>query len=309
MTLTLVTVLYNSAPALPRFLADLRAQTMADWRLIAVDNASRDGAAELLEASEDARILLLRNGRNEGFARAVNRGLRHAARDPAASRFLVINNDVTFDPGFLGQLLAAWDRSCGPVVAPRIMRLEDPDHAWYAGGHLETGGLMMNVHEPFDPTDTRPHRPVTFASGCCLGLRREVLEQAGLLDESFFVYWEDTDFSMRLNALGVPMLYLRDPFLLHEGGAASGGEFSRAYNRLYYESQMVLLRKHRGFLHAVRSAWWLLRLEARRPAPRLKPLGTLAFALLRGLARPLRPVPRLDPDGRPEIPAPSGAGS
>lgn len=84
-----------------------------------------------------------------------------------------------------------------------------------------------------------------------MGLSSEVLRRVGLLDESFFVYWEDTDYCMRLKAAGVPITYVRDPMLLHEGGASSGGETSPAATRLYYTGYALLLRKHFGLRRAL----------------------------------------------------------
>jgi GT2 family glycosyltransferase len=135
---------------------------------------------------------------------------------------------------------------------------------------------------------------VDFAPGCCLGVSRQVLERVGLLDESFFVYWEDTDFCLRLKTYGIPLFYLPEPSLRHSAGAASGGEFSPAYIRLYYRSYMQLLRKHFGFQNAAASMLRMLLKERDRPNRDGRRTRTMASAMLRGLAAPLAKEARLN---------------
>lgn len=290
--LALVVVLYNSKDTFLSLWAQLQAQTMRDWRVVVVDNASADGSGAAVQALQDDRIELVLNPGNAGFARAVNQGLRLAS-DAGISRFLLLNPDTSLAPGFLQSLVDTWDRHDWGVVAPRIMQLEDPSKSWYAGGSLDYGWIFANAHDEYvEGSDLQP-RPVDFTSGCCLGLTKSVLERVGLFDESFFVYWEDTDFCMRLKAVGEPIQYVPGFVLLHEGGASSGGERSRTATRLYYHSYMQLVRKHFGLRTALTTMARVLRLEQSRtglaaPLVRLK-----AAAMLAGLASPLRPVPKL----------------
>jgi GT2 family glycosyltransferase len=278
----LVTILYNSRDRLDAFADSLAGQRLSDWRLIAVDNASSDGSAEALERRADGRIALLRNTANLGFARAANQGMR-AALDAGAAFVALLNNDEVLPAKFLARFMERRDALRADVIAPRIMRLERPDEAWYAGGHLEDGWIFRNVHEAYDPLDSRETRVVDFASGCCLGLSRHVLETVGLLDERFFVYWEDTDYCLRLKAAGVPIQYVSDVVILHEGGHASGGENSAGFNRLYWRSYARLLRKHFGFAVALRTALRVAAKELGRPNKRRAPLTALLLALARGL--------------------------
>lgn len=288
----IVVVLYNSADAFATLWQSLAAQTCRDWRLVVIDNNSADASAEVLRALPDPRVTAVENHTNVGFARAVNQGLRIAA-DQGAERFMLLNPDTVLPPGFLGELLDAWMKHGWLVVAPRIMKADDPARSWYAGGYLEYGWVFANRHESFGPDDTPGPREVDFASGCCLGLTAGALHRVGLLDESFFVYWEDTDLCIRLKAAGIPITYLRDPMLLHEGGASSGGESSPAATRLFYTSYGLLLRKHFGLREAVRMAFRAIRREYARQNEPQGHARRVAAALWRGLQQPLRPEPRL----------------
>ena len=157
----LVTVLYNSEDSLSAFLHSLWSQAFRDWRLVAVDNASRDRSHEVVAAAAagDSRITLVRNAANLGFAKAANQNLRAAAA--GGDFFVLLNPDTAFGPAFLGDLIARRDALRAPVLAPRIMRLGHPGEAWYAGGHLDDGWVFRNVHEPYR---RRPAPPLAAAA-------------------------------------------------------------------------------------------------------------------------------------------------
>jgi GT2 family glycosyltransferase len=278
----IVAVLYNSAASLPGF-ADCLANQTADWHLVAIDNASGDGGAELLEQRGDPRIAVRRNTRNLGFARAANQGLRDALA--AGAEFVVLlNTDVALPPDFLARFAQRRAALNADAIAPRIMRMDPRNEAdaWYAGGHFDNAWVFRTVHEPYDPAGPT-QRIVSFASGCCLGLTRAVLERVGLLDERFFVYWEDADYCLRLRHAGVAIHYVADIAMWHEGGHASGGETSAAYNRLYWRGYTQVLRKHFGWTTAFATALRVALKELGRPGP----LTPARRALLAGLARGL----------------------
>lgn len=287
----LITILYQSEAGISAFLDSLQAQDMPEWRLHAIDNATPDGSADLVAERADPRITLHRNAANLGFAKAANQGLREAAA--AGGEFLVlINNDTAFEPDFLRHLVGVRAEHGAGVIAPRIMRRDQPDAAWYAGGHLAHGWVFENRHEICPDANPDPVT-VDFAPGCCLGIARSVLEQVGLFDESFFVYWEDTDFCLRLKQQGIPILYVPEPNLEHDGGAASGGEFSPAYIRLYFRSYMQVLRKHFGFQHALVTMLRLLSREIGRSSRDSRKVRAMANAMLHGLAAPMVAEARL----------------
>ena len=286
MATFLITILYKSEDAISGFLGCLLAQDMTDWRLIVVDNASPDRSAEKISALGDSRVTTISNTANLGFAKAANQGLR-AAMAEGGDFAVLMNNDVWFGPDFLRGLTDARDRLNADVITPRIMDMRHPEQSWYAGGHLESGWTFQNVHESYQDPGGDQCRTVEFATGCCLGLTRRALAQVGLLDESFFVYWEDVDFSMRLNAAGVAIHYVPEPMMLHEGASASGGAFSRSHTQFYYRSYMQLLRKHFGTGYALRIMVRLVGKAIERPNREFTPIRRMATAMAKGLVAPL----------------------
>jgi GT2 family glycosyltransferase len=289
----LVTVLYNSRDCIASFAGSLVGQDFRDWRLVAIDNASSDGCSDILSNAMDGRTSILRNSTNVGFARAANQGMR-AAFAQGAEFVILINNDIVMPATFLARFLALRRELQADVITPRIMNLDRPDEAWYAGGHLEYGWLFLNIHEPYDREDTRSTRTVDFASGCCLGISRAAVLQVGLFDESFFVYWEDTDFCIRLKQSGIKICYVNDAVIYHEGSHSTGGEHSVTYNRLYYRSYAQILRKHFGIAVAIRMTVRLSLKELGRPDKKWRRLLAMLAAMAKGLVAPLLQPPELD---------------
>lgn len=244
----IVTVLYNSAGVLPAFIASLEQQTLRNWTLIAVDNASADNGSEQLRALADARVIIERNPTNRGFAAASNQGIR-LALDRGIPWVLILNNDTSFAPDFLQRLMARAGRGDAAVIAPRIVYKDAPSRNWYAGGHFSPAWGFRATHEgegrPDDPS-APPERWVSFAPGCCKLVASDLLRTHGMFDPDYFVYWEDTDLCWRWREAGVRILYVREPHILHEVSALTGGERSPFAIRMYHKNQLIFLRKHFG---------------------------------------------------------------
>ncbi len=290
--LYIVVVTFNSGDCLAPFLTSILNQSFLDWHMIVIDNASHDTTVMQLSAVTDPRISIVANPKNLGFAAAVNSGLRTAAAE-GASHFLLLNPDTELPPLFLAEFLAEWRELAADVLAPRIMLRDTPEKSWYAGGGFDRGWLFTNRHDDFQPGDSLESRQVEFASGCCLGLTRLAIEKVGLLDESYFVYWEDADYCLRLIHAGIPIWYAPRLKLLHEGGASSGGDRSATAMRLFHCSYSIFLRKHFGLGVAARALLRVVGREIERPARQWRVIARTAIAMVRGLWLPRVDIPRL----------------
>jgi N-acetylglucosaminyl-diphospho-decaprenol L-rhamnosyltransferase len=212
-------VAYQSGPLLADCLAALKAQTIADYELVLVDNASTDGAAQAaVRAHPDA--LFMPNAENLGFAAAVNQAARAASGDWLA----LLNPDAFPAPDWLEKLLAA--AKAHPNVrcfASRQLMADDPTILDGLGDVMSASGLAYRggyLHR--DPGPMAPGEVFSACGGAMMIDRALFLEMGGL-DERLFCYCEDVDLGYRLRLRGEPTVLAPDAIVRHVGSASSGG--------------------------------------------------------------------------------------
>jgi GT2 family glycosyltransferase len=244
--IAIVTVLYNSIPVLPEFLTSLSAQTSTDWQLIAIDNASNDRGVAMTRAWQKGAATVIANTANVGFAVATNQGIR-LAQQSGFDAVLLLNNDTVFEADFLQGLGDALIRHPGDILAPVVLYHDTPERAWYAGGGFtwSRGAFQAHASEHLPAADIE-HWPATFAPGCALLVPTPLFDKIGLLDERFFVYWEDADFCLRCKQAGERITVLRTPVIRHKVSTLTEGETSPFSVRMYQQNQIRFLRKHLG---------------------------------------------------------------
>lgn len=258
-----------------------------ELRIIVVDNASTDDSVRLLrERYEEAgtvELLLLDD--NYGFSYANNAGIRRAA-DWGAEHVVLLNNDTEIAPGMLSELAACAKRHPVSVIVPKILYDSDRSRIWSAGGEMSRV-IRKARHIGLNQTDRGQYereREIEAAAGCCLFLPMEVIRRAGMLDERFFLYYEDTEYCFRLREHGLRLYYCPRAFMYHRVGASTRGADSPlcAYyiarnwllcSRLHLRGRYPLFVLYYILNRAACCAWWLA-----------KGRGELVRATWRGIA-------------------------
>jgi GT2 family glycosyltransferase len=214
--------------------------------VVLVDNGSSDGSADHVRRRHP-RVRVLEAGANLGFAAGNNLGIRSAG----GRHLVLLNNDTRVRPGWLRALLDAADSDprVGAVTA-KLVFADRPGVIQNAGGLLlsDGSGADRGAGE-VDRGQYERREEVFGACGASVLLRREMLEDVGLLDESFFMYYEDTDLSWRMRLRGWKVLYEPRAVVDHVH-AGSSREWSPLFtfhadrNRLF----MVLKNAPAGFV-------------------------------------------------------------
>lgn len=251
--IALVTVTFNGDTVWPEFYASMLAQQNVDWHLIVIDNASKDGTVATVEAAAEAnpRVTLLANTENVGVAAGNNQGTR-LALEMGFELIALINNDTAFDPNMLCQLAQTLERETAGAVSALIPYYDRPDLCWYAGGHFSRVRGMLSLHDGMGkplPTPLRPFK-TDYAPTCCVLFKAEVFRTVGLMDEAYFVYWDDVDFLWRMKKSGVDILVDPDAVMLHKVSVSTGGRLSDFSIRFGHRNQIYFARKHFGRLYA-----------------------------------------------------------
>jgi hypothetical protein len=221
------------------------------WQVIVVDNASTDGTAQTA-AELSPEIEVIRNEKNLGYAAGNNLGLRQAE----GQAIILLNSDVVATPEDLRTLVQFLHQNpeVGAVSAG-LLTSEAHPQAFAFGNDPRPGYLIRrgirhllgrgplhdwNVDQPLE---------VDWVSGACLCVRREVIEQIGLLDECFFLYFEDNDWCLRMRKAGWRVVYNPQVTVTHLGGASQRRR--AAANRHYQQSLVTFYAKHYGLYWAL----------------------------------------------------------
>lgn len=196
----LVTITYNSGDVLPQFLDCVWKQSHEKLLLYVVDNASSDSTLSILDNSSDSRLHVIKNDKNFGVAKANNQGIKKAISD-GCNQLLIINNDVEFEVTLIEKLLNAQKESNCSLVSPKMMYFDDSKHIWYAGSWFNKGKGYLPLHRGMRELDNGQYDKiieVEYAPTCCLLAKKEVFVDVGFMNEKYFVYFDDTDFSYRV---------------------------------------------------------------------------------------------------------------
>lgn len=214
--------------------------------VIVVDNGSVDGSQAMLR-EQFPEVRLIQNEANVGLSRASNQGI-------AASRgryLLLLNNDTLVDERSLDKMVDFLDAH--PDAAAVGGRLLNPDSSLQAGyNRFSTLGeeflvatrLGRFVSEIY-PSQVEDHQAmaVDWLGSACLLLRREALQQVGLLDEDYFIYGDEVDLQYRLRKAGWGVYFLPSAHTIHFGGRSMDRWRRR---RMVYRGKMLFYKKNYG---------------------------------------------------------------
>ncbi|MER3512999.1 MAG: glycosyltransferase family 2 protein [Chloroflexota bacterium] len=183
-------------------LDSLRQQQYAHAEVLIIDNASQDGTPEAIRAAHPD-LGLIRTGDNLGYAGGNNIGIRVALQRGADAVFLV-NNDTLLDPECVARLVSVLeaDPRIG-VIGPMVYTWEEGRVISSAGGAIDWWHAdAINVGMGEVDRGQYQARPVDFINGCGLMITRKAIERVGLLDERYFMYWEEADWCVRIRRAG-----------------------------------------------------------------------------------------------------------
>lgn len=222
----------------------------SNLRVVVVDNNSTIGSdVRLRERWTESEVI--HSPANLGFAGGANLGIERSLAC-GADYIFTLNNDTIVDRECLSELVVAAEQNPKVgIVGPKIYYLDIPNRIWFAGANRNklTFSLMrFEKGKPDGPEFDQP-REVNYLCAGAMLVRREVFERVGLFDPGYFMYYEDCDFCIRVNAQGYLMYYIPTARVWHKVAASTGGEGSPS--EIYYRTSSVFrfLRQHVHGLH------------------------------------------------------------
>jgi len=244
----IVVVHFGSLDGTLRCLNSLRALRSPAPRIVVVDNDPSNRLPQ--EPAAAFSVTVIKSGENRGFAAGCNLGIKEVLKH-GGDYVLLVNNDVEVAPRLLRSLCEPFgeDATIG-ITGPLITYQRDPQKIWFAGGYFNRT-FCFTRHPYMGKTlnQTSPSRVVDFITGCCMLIRREVFEEIGLLDEDYFLYFEDLDFCWRAKEAGFKSFLVAEPLVKHE----TSDRFSPQKAYYFARNPLIFIKKNTSGFNTVTS--------------------------------------------------------
>jgi GT2 family glycosyltransferase/glycosyltransferase involved in cell wall biosynthesis len=243
----IVVVNWNAAEDTLSCLESLRRVDYPSFEVVVVDNGSTDDSATVIRR-QHPEVTVLEAGRNLGFTGGSNLALRWAL-ERGADYALLLNNDTDVSAGFLTLIVGAAESDPRIAIAsPLILYHDRPDTIWSAGGRIDWrhgSAAMIGLNEPDAGQFGGAPRDVDFVTGCALLVKAEVMRRVGLLDERFFMYYEDTEWCVRAQRAGYCTVVVPQARIWHKISPVAR-EASPRVHYLMTRNRLLFLRATRA---------------------------------------------------------------
>lgn len=224
------------------------------YEIIYVDNHSSISGIDQIE-SQFPGLVMIRNNQNNGFAKANNQGINIAK----GQLILLLNPDTIVDKNALQRMIEFLRQNPDTgIIGPKVLNSDLSFQPHCKRGEARPWEVIcyfsrlsrLFPHNPFfsgylqGHLDENQTHHVPSISGCCMLVRKEVIDQIGLLDERFFAYQEDTDYCMRARKVGWKVTYYPSAQIVHFGG--KGGASVQPYKTIFewHRSYYLYFKKH-----------------------------------------------------------------
>ena len=259
-SVAIILVNYNGYGDTVECVKSIRDIKYNNYKIFIVDNDSPD--ADRLRAdlflADNAEIIYSNN--NLGFSGGNNLAIEIAIKEEF-DYIVLLNNDTIVEPNFLEALVktAQASEKIGAVTG-KIYYYYQRENVWSAGGaYSRNTGLTVQYSGP--DTDTFDiEKEITFATGCLIMFPSRVVREVGLLDETYFLYSEDSDYCQRIIDAGYKLIYSPKSIIYHKVSASTGDK-SPMQQRYMMRNNLFMIKKYstNPFNAYIRLSWHMLK--------------------------------------------------
>ncbi len=264
----IVTVLYGSETVLKDFFESLDKQTYKDFILYVIDNKSPDQSLNLskkLKQQVSFETKIIENQENYGIAKGNNIGIIQALADNC-EYVLLSNNDIELKPDAIEKLLTGMEQEKMNLAVPKIY-FHGTDLIWAVGGkfkYISGGTAHLGYHQKDDSKWDKRYK-VSYSPTCFMLIRSNIFYNIGLMDEAYFVYYDDTDFIYRCQKQKEKIIYIPESIIYHKESTCTGG--TKSDFTLYYNARnaVYFALKNFSIFHCIITTiayflyYWLVR--------------------------------------------------
>jgi GT2 family glycosyltransferase len=244
----IVTVLYKSETVLDDFFGTLNQQSYDNFALYVIDNNSPDKSLELsknLSRSVFFGTKFIENDDNYGIAKGNNQGIEAALADNC-DYILLANNDIVLKPDTIEKLYFGLKKNNADMVVPKIY-YHNTNKIWAAGGKFIRiiGSAKQRGQRKEDKGQYDRDCRTDYAPTCFMLLNRNIFLDVGLMDERYFVYYDDTDFLYRALLKRKVLFYIYHSIVNHKVSISTGNNSDFFFHYVFY-NRVYFIKKHFG---------------------------------------------------------------
>jgi GT2 family glycosyltransferase len=241
----IVTVLYNSESVLEDFFLSIASQTYKDYILYIIDNSPSSESELLIKKYSEkyqitAKTIYLPSAGNIGVAAGNNVGIK-AARKDNCDYVLLSNNDILITDNLLFEnMIQESDSKNLNILVPKIYYYGTKEFWFVSGRFLKFWAAP--IHDFLGEEDIGQHDDIIecdYGSTCFMLIKSKIFEKVGLMNENYFVYYDDTDFVYRCNEKGVKVSIYTKSYIQHKEGKSTGGATSDFSYYFLYRNRIL----------------------------------------------------------------------
>lgn len=252
--------------------------------VIVVDNGSTDSSVEAIQGRYPD-ITLLETQKNLGYAGGNNVGIEYALRR-GADFVILLNNDAVLATDAIERWIETHEAmGSEPVLGAKIYYLDNPGVVWYAGGEYREESITF-AHVGRDEIDKGQYEGVVetdYVSGCALFASAKTFREVGLLDDNFFLLYEETDWCFRARQKGHRCYVVSAVKVWHKVSSSFGGNGSPLYTYFWHRNRLLWAEKHLRFRERLRLYGNVIKDDWRLVAPQWPKSLDGEVGLLRGM--------------------------
>ncbi len=234
MRLSIITINYNNSEDTINLLESLRNQTDKDFEVVVVDNDSKDVDQLMDYKTTEVNIIYIKNDRNLGFSGGNNVGIRKALQN-GANWVLLLNNDTMPESHLIEHLRADLEGKEGIIGLP----LNEGNGTAFGGKIQWLKPTLRHNYNQAEMDDMR-----AYAIGGAMLIHESVFNRIGLLNEKYFLYFEDADFCQRARKARIPISFLPEIKISHAVSSSTKKLGSPMLLRYHYRNAMYFNLKN-----------------------------------------------------------------
>ncbi len=245
-----------------------------EYNVVVVDNGSQKEFKIPTKLKSD-KLELIRTDNNIGFTGGNNLGMSHAVKHYNSDYFLLLNSDTTVTKEFLDELFLSIQGEDRGIAVSKIYfekgcefhqksykKDELGKVIWFAGGTIDWPNLTA-FHRGVDEVDYGQFDNLSqtdFATGCCMLIKRELIEGVGILDKRYFLYLEDVDYSIRAIKKGYKIIFCPKSVIYHKNAGSTGGSGSSVHEYYQTRNRILFFLKYSPLRYKLTAAKFLLKM-------------------------------------------------